>query len=252
MADLGHDACSRSRTGDQTGSETTEGNQMHLQIVTRAINSPRTFIEHHRGPARGGVARVGRNHPRRRRPALFSVAVIATAFATLGSLVAVGSPGYAGTPQPAPGASRPGGAPARKPVGTATVAENATVVAWQNQATVRCLDASQVGLRTFGCNHASFINGFQAWEEIFAGQLYNDATGQCLDDSNDFGLRVFGCNYDSWFNGYQDWLELSDGELQNGATGRCLDDSNDVGLRTFDCNDASIRHGYQKWSQITP
>jgi hypothetical protein len=207
---------------------------MHLPIVMRAIRSPRTVIDRHPGPA-GGAARVGTNHPRRH-PALSAVTVVATALTTLASLVAVASPGYAGTPQPS---------------GTATVADG-YVVARQNQATFRCLDASRLGLRTFGCNHASFINGFQAWEQIFPGQFYNDATGQCLDDSNDFGLRMFGCNYDSYSNGYQWWLELSSGELKNVATQRCLDDSNEAGLRTFPCNQASYSNGYQRWDQITP
>jgi hypothetical protein len=82
----------------------------------------------------------------------------------------------------------------------------------------------------------------------------NQATGGCIDDSQQYGLRSFPCNAASYDNGYQAWISPSpfSQEMQNVATGQCIDDSQQYGLRSFPCNAASYDNGYQQWRSTTP
>jgi hypothetical protein len=87
-----------------------------------------------------------------------------------------------------------------------------------NVATGLCLDdSSTYGLRGFGCNSASYNDGYQKWmvlnysvdnssivEDV---QLENAATGLCLDDSS-AGLRAYTCSNSSWHEGYQAWAGM--------------------------------------------
>jgi hypothetical protein len=92
-----------------------------------------------------------------------------------------------------------------------------------NDATNRCLDLSiQNGtplLRTFGCNDASFDNGYQAWElvnrtapdggaeAVLESGLNGGAADLCVDVST-YGTRGFPCNGASQDNGYQSWTPV--------------------------------------------
>jgi hypothetical protein len=129
-----------------------------------------------------------------------------------------------------------------------------------NVATGRCLDDSQAyGLRTFSCNGASQVNGYQAFYKplstLTSFQFQNVNTKLCVDDSAS-GLRHFSCNLQSFLAGYQGWefTYANDGndvdlQIKNVATNLCLDDSLQYGLRAFSCNQASFDNGYQDWNQ---
>lgn len=89
----------------------------------------------------------------------------------------------------------------------------------KNVNTGQCLDDSTAyGVRAFGCNKASYVNGYQKWQPFewestassdYLVQWYNVATSSCLDYSFQYGLRGFGCNTSSFNNGYQDWYMFS-------------------------------------------
>ncbi|MEU5443731.1 RICIN domain-containing protein [Streptomyces griseofuscus] len=146
-----------------------------------------------------------------------------------------------------------------------------------NNNTGRCVDDSEDLtvpdhnlLRGFGCYDNSYAGGWQRWLVIGknnangSAQLFNAATGLCLDDStrsdgSDY-LRGLTCYADSFSGGWQAWRIVNrttasgsyQQVLQNVNTGRCLDDSNagnsgtDL-LRGYPCNGSSQDHGYQGW-----
>lgn len=76
----------------------------------------------------------------------------------------------------------------------------------------------------------------------YHGQLSNEATGRCLDDSFSYGLRTIPCNGSSYQHWYVYESYYDSFILKNVATERCLDDSA-YGLRTFACNETE----YQRW-----
>jgi hypothetical protein len=110
----------------------------------------------------------------------------------------------------------------------------ADVIRLQNAATQRCIDDSNFGFRTNGCNGS--VN--QQWSTLRfiddgSYRFQNVSTGRCIDDS-DFGFRTNDCNISQ----YQSWKVTRNGSgwvLQNVATKRCIDDS-DFGFRTNICN----------------
>lgn len=115
----------------------------------------------------------------------------------------------------------------------------------QNRATRKCLDDSNLGLRTWECNRQEFQQ-FWAQNHKVDGTLYrsirNKVTNRCVDDSFESGLRSYPCNGGAW----QDWRIYGYDKgyvLKNRATGRCLDDSG-AGLRTWECNGMDFQYWY--------
>lgn len=74
----------------------------------------------------------------------------------------------------------------------------------------------------------------------FSCPYKNQATGRCLDDSQQYGLRPFGCNGLD----YQLFQITGGAAIINNHTGRCLDDSPQFHLRSFPCNGLQ----YQRWT----
>lgn len=103
----------------------------------------------------------------------------------------------------------------------------------KSQATGRCWDDSEYGLRSFACNGLDY----QEFYYNSNHSLQNVHTGRCIDDSAQYGLRSFPCNglsYQSW--SYTAVSGLYAQYKNNLQTGRCIDDSNDFPLRSFTCN----------------
>jgi hypothetical protein len=154
--------------------------------------------------------------------------------ATTGALLSASMAGTAGA------ADGPGDTGAGTRVTKAALRAADPVQTFRNVATGRCLDDSNLGVRTFSCNGMDF----QKWEvHVFQDgtrRLKNIATGQCLS-SGGGRLSMGGCNSSrevSW------WVRKGGGNVvfQNQAAGKCLDDSN-LGLRLFDCNSLD----FQNW-----
>jgi hypothetical protein len=107
-------------------------------------------------------------------------ATAALAIATIGGLTATGSPANATMRRSAPAADlgeRPGTL-------VPAISVQFAGLALRNGYTGKCLDDSvQYGLRTYGCNHNSYINGYQAWRTVpgHPGQLQNLNTGLCVE-----------------------------------------------------------------------
>jgi hypothetical protein len=131
---------------------------------------------------------------------------------------------------------------------TAADAGGVTILApqtYKNEATGRCMDDSDRGLRAVGC-HGGTTQQWNVSGSTGARQLKNVATGRCLDDS-DRGFRTVGCHGGTT----QQWNvhRWNDGTLQfkNRGTSRCADDSS-AGLRTWTCWPGSdSRSKNQSW-----
>jgi hypothetical protein len=115
---------------------------------------------------------------------------------------------------------------------------------FRNVHTGRCIDDSDIGLRSFSCNGGVF----QLWDMDFTGpagagwwSIRSHATGACLQDldSGLFGGACDGGIRESW----KFFDNNGNTVIQNVDTGRCLDDSVGPGLRSFPCNGLN----FQDW-----
>ncbi|MDO0937776.1 hypothetical protein QQY66_40875 [Streptomyces sp. DG2A-72] len=115
--------------------------------------------------------------------------------------------------------------------GTVVLAVNT----FQNLDTLRCMDDSNLGFRTFPCNSLDF----QKWNvHVFndgTRRFQNLATGRCLyDGPAGFSTQFCGSSENvSWHILRHHEVRLT---FRNQATDRCIDDSDNSGFRTTRCN----------------
>ncbi len=112
---------------------------------------------------------------------------------------------------------------------------------YENSATLRCMDDSAHGFRTFPCNGLDY----QWWKVVHFGdgtdRFQNVHTGRCIFDG-DGGFGTLPCDTSRG----QKWYIHSVGRyiaFKNQDTGDCIDDSNGSGFRTTTCNWGP----YQTW-----
>jgi hypothetical protein len=126
--------------------------------------------------------------------------------------------------------------------GTANAAAADVVNTFQSLGTLRCMDDSDLGFRTFPCNNTPF----QKWTvHVFndgTRRFQNQATGRCIYDGPHGFVTLFCGSSEnvSW-----EIIRHHQGRLTfvNQNTGRCIDDSDDSGFRTTSCNGGQ----FQDW-----
>jgi hypothetical protein len=113
---------------------------------------------------------------------------------------------------------------------------------FQNQNTGRCIDDTNQGFRTWGCNGTPP----QSWRvHVFndgTRRLQSVNTGRCIFDSNGGFRTVSPCDSSTNQSWFIDRLPGGQIAFRNQATQRCIDDTNQ-GFRTWSCN----RTPAQQW-----